>query len=172
MSGKHVFQYFGEQIIFLLLDYVISIFLFSVAPSKMSTSGKVHFSSFRTSGKSGFSESAHFRRWDRKCILRKCFSFSFTRAIPVLNFPIPLYRKYILRNGFHFLFSVGPSKMTTSGKVHFSSFRTSGKSDFSGSAHFRCWHWKCILRKCFPFSFTRAVLFLNFPKPFWKVLGN
>ena len=38
------------------------------------------------------------------------------------------------------------------------------KSDFFGSAHFRCWHGKYNLRKCLPFSFTRAISFLNFSK--------
>ena len=52
-------------------------FIFYVAPSKMNTSGKVYFSSFRTIGKSDFFESAHFRKrvdisdWSRPYKVRK-----------------------------------------------------------------------------------------------------
>ena len=37
-----------------------------------------------------------------------------------------------------FLFSAAPSKISTSGKIYISSFRTTGKSDLFESAHFRC----------------------------------
>ena len=60
MSGKRIFHYFTEQNGFLLSDFIIFIFLFSAAPSKMITSGKVYFSSFVTLWKSDFSETAYF----------------------------------------------------------------------------------------------------------------
>ena len=95
---------------FITLSIPCLLFLFSVAPSKIITFGKVHFSSFRTSVKSNLSESVHFRCWDRKCILRNCFPFSFTHAIPLINLSIPLspfhFRTYGLQEHFSSLHSL------------------------------------------------------------------
>ena len=42
------------------------------------------------------------------------------------------------------------------------------KDNLLNLSTFRCRHGEYILRNCSPFSFTRAILFLNFPKPALK----
>ena len=55
VSDDFQVYYFSSRQLFL-----VSFLLFSAAPSKMITSGKVHFPSFWAIGKSDFSESDHF----------------------------------------------------------------------------------------------------------------
>ena len=42
------------------------------------------------------------------------------------------------------------------------------KDYFLNLSTFHCWHGKYNLRNCFPFSFTRAISFISFSKPFSK----
>ena len=66
---------------------------------------------------------------------------------------------------FHFFYFCRATEMNYFQKSTFPSFRTSGKSIFSGSAHFPCWYRKYNLRNCSQFYFTRAIPFINFPFP-------
>ena len=43
MSGKHIFKCFAKEKLFVFSDCIIFILLYSAAPSKMSTFGKVYF---------------------------------------------------------------------------------------------------------------------------------
>ena len=76
MSGKRTFSVFWGRETFLLFNCMLFIFLFSAAPSKNRSFGKVYFSSFRIIGKYYFFESTHFRwRAIEKCHFLKSDHF-------------------------------------------------------------------------------------------------